>query len=66
MSGSSDVVLAIHTYMYPLSAIKDEGFGPALATAIDGLQTGSSPDIYFYKRAPNWTQSVKQFLLENK
>lgn len=48
--------------MYPLRDIKAEGSGPALADAIDGLQAGSSPDMYFYKRAPNWSQSVQGFL----
>jgi hypothetical protein len=48
--------------MYPLRDIKAEGSGPALADAIDGLQAGSSPDMYLYKRAPNWRQSVQSFL----
>ena len=60
---SNDLILTIRTYMYPLRDIKDEGSGPDLAAAIDGLQTGSSPGMYFYKRAPNWTRAVKDFLL---
>ncbi|KAH8892177.1 hypothetical protein GQ53DRAFT_647066 [Thozetella sp. PMI_491] len=66
LSGSDAVVLAIHTYMYPLSAIRAEGNGPALAAAIDGLRTGNSPEMYFYKRAPNWSQSVKEYLLREE
>lgn len=64
MPGSEAIVFSIHTYMYPLKDIRNEGSGPALASAIDGLQTGSSPDMFFYKRAANWSQSVKEFLLE--
>ncbi|ETS84248.1 hypothetical protein PFICI_02273 [Pestalotiopsis fici W106-1] len=62
LQDSDDVILTIRTYMYPLREIKAEGSGPALADAIDGLQTGSSPNMYFYKRAPNWSDAVKRFL----
>ncbi|KAH8883546.1 hypothetical protein GQ53DRAFT_752787 [Thozetella sp. PMI_491] len=60
---SDDVILTIRTYMYLLKDIKAEGNGPSLAAAIDGLQTGSSPSMYFYKKAPSWSDSVKAFLV---
>lgn len=60
---SDDLILTIRTYMYLLKDIRGEGSGPDLAAAIDELQTGSSPGMYFYKRAPNWTRAVKEYLL---
>lgn len=42
-------ILSIHEYLYPLQEIKDEGNGPAMAAAIDGLKEGNVPSIWNYK-----------------
>lgn len=63
MKDSNDLILTIRTYLYSLKDIKTEGSGPDLAAAIDGLHQGSSPSMYFYKRAPNWSRAVKEYLL---
>ncbi|KAL1968326.1 hypothetical protein VTN77DRAFT_1855 [Rasamsonia byssochlamydoides] len=59
---SKALVFAFHTYTYPIREIKEEGLGEDLATAIDGLKEGSTPQIHFYKRGPVWGEAVKAFL----
>jgi hypothetical protein len=50
------------TYQYPIQDLKDEGSGEELAAAIDGLASGSVPDITIYKRQVIWGEKVKAFL----
>jgi hypothetical protein len=57
------LVFSVRQYVYSIHSIKEEGSGPALAEAIDGLKTGNVSKIYFYKRAAEWAESVKGFLL---
>lgn len=52
--------------MYRISDIKEEGLGPELATAVDGLKGGSVPQIHYYKRAEEWGESLKAYLLSSK
>lgn len=56
------MVFGFHTYTYPIKQIKEEGLGEDLATAIDGLNGGSIPQIYGYKRGPVWGEAVKAYL----
>lgn len=56
------VVFAFRTYLYPIQEIKDEGLGPDLADAIDGLQKGNAPGMHFYKRGVVWGEAVKKYL----
>ncbi|KAI7460281.1 hypothetical protein KC357_g9006 [Hortaea werneckii] len=56
------LVFAFKTYLYTLEEVKDEGLGPELADAIDGLGKGSVPAINFYKRGVVWGDKVKAFL----
>ena len=56
------LVFAFKTYQYPLSQIRDEGSGPALSEAIDGLGKGSAPKILYYKRGVVWGPKVKEYL----
>ena len=50
------------TYQYPIQELRDEGSGEVLAEAIDGLGTGSVPNITIYKRQVVWGEKVKAFL----
>ncbi|KAL4926279.1 heme-dependent oxidative N-demethylase family protein [Aspergillus undulatus] len=59
---SKALLFGFHTYTYPLSDIKEEGLGEKLATAIEGLEGGSVPGVYGYKRGPYWGEAVKRFL----
>ncbi|KAJ5808082.1 hypothetical protein N7474_009351, partial [Penicillium riverlandense] len=59
---SNAIVFAFHTYLYPLEQVKAEGLGEELATAIDGLTRGNTPDIFLYKNGPKWAEAVKQYL----
>lgn len=55
-------VFSVHTYLYPLQQIKDEGASDQLYEAIDGLAKGNVPGIAKYKRAVVWGERVKEFL----
>jgi hypothetical protein len=48
--------------MYPIQELRDEGSGEILAEAIDGLASGSVPDIRIYKKQVVWGEKVKAFL----
>ncbi|EMC93086.1 hypothetical protein BAUCODRAFT_76636 [Baudoinia panamericana UAMH 10762] len=62
LPNTNALVFAFKTYLYKLSEVKDEGLGPALADAVDGLGTGSVPDMAFYKRGVVWGEKVKEYL----
>lgn len=56
------ILFAFKTYMYQLKDIKDEGLGPQLADAIEGLKSGNAPGMWKYKGAVRWGKSVCEFL----
>ena len=59
---SGAVVFAFKTYQYPMRELRDEGSGEALCEAIDGMATGSAPEMTVYKRQVVWGEKVKAFL----
>ncbi|OJD15775.1 hypothetical protein AJ78_03993 [Emergomyces pasteurianus Ep9510] len=59
---SGALIFSFHTYRYPIQEIKDEGSAEDLATAIDGVTEGSTPDMAVYKRIPAWGEAIKGFL----
>ncbi|KAH8428050.1 heme-dependent oxidative N-demethylase family protein [Aspergillus melleus] len=59
---SKAICFSFKTYLYPIRDIKAEGLGETLAQAIDGLQGGNVPGMYYYKRAAVWGVSVKRYL----
>ena len=59
---SKAIVFAFKTYQYKLQDVKNEGSGPALADAIEGLTQGSVPDMAYYKRQVVWGDKVCKFL----
>lgn len=48
--------------MYPISEIKDEGSGPELADAIEGLRRGNAPGMWTYKGSVHWAEFVCDYL----
>lgn len=58
------LVFSFKTYMYTLAQIKEEGDDVAemLAQAIEGMERGSVPEIYTYKRGVAWGRSAVRFL----
>ncbi|CEJ61078.1 hypothetical protein PMG11_09622 [Penicillium brasilianum] len=56
------LLFSFKTLLYPLSEIREEGLGEALAEAIDGLKGGNAPGFHFYKRAAVWGESAKAYL----
>lgn len=59
---SKSVVFAFKTYTYPIKDVKDEGAGPELADAVDGLKSGSVEAMHWYKRGAVWGEAVKKYL----
>ena len=57
------LVFGFKTYLYRLDEVKEEGLGPVLAEAIDGLGKGSVPGMAFYKRGVVWGEKVKEYLV---
>lgn len=56
------LVFSFKTYLYPIRELKEEGSGPELADAIEGLKEGSVPQMWFYKRGVVWGEKVCEFL----
>ncbi|KAF6809374.1 hypothetical protein CSOJ01_06962 [Colletotrichum sojae] len=56
------VLFSFKTYLTPLEEIKNEGLGPQVADAIDGLKTGNAPGMWVYKGASRWGESVCEYL----
>ena len=56
------LVFAFKTYLYKLSEIKEEGLGPDLADAIDGLGLGNVPEMKVYKRGVVWGEKIQEYL----
>ncbi|KAL1301745.1 hypothetical protein AAFC00_005947 [Neodothiora populina] len=56
------LVFAFKTYQYTLAELKAEGCGEELATAAEGFEKGSVPEMSFYKREVVWGDKVKEYL----
>ncbi|KZZ88944.1 hypothetical protein AAL_07887 [Moelleriella libera RCEF 2490] len=56
------ILFSFKTYMYGVSGIKNDGLGPELADAIEGLKSGNAPDMWNYKSAGRWAKPVCEFL----
>ncbi|RDA91119.1 hypothetical protein CP533_6689 [Ophiocordyceps camponoti-saundersi (nom. inval.)] len=57
-----DILFSFKTYLYPLKEIKDEGLGPDLAEATEGLRMGNAPGMWKYKAGAQWAASVSEYL----
>ena len=55
------LVFNFKTYLYAIREIKEEALDPKLADAIEGLRTGSVPQMWFYKRGVVWGEKVAEF-----
>ncbi|CAK7227593.1 hypothetical protein SBRCBS47491_006623 [Sporothrix bragantina] len=47
-------VRRLNTYLFPLQDLKDDGIGPDLADAIEGLKAGNAPGMWTYKGGVRW------------
>lgn len=56
------LLFSFKTYLYGIRQIKQEGSGPELADAIEGLRTGNAPGMWRYKSAVRWGEPVCRFL----
>jgi len=57
------VVFGFKTFMEPLSKLRDEGSGPALSDALQGLGLGSVPAMDVYKDAVIWKDLLIDYLM---
>jgi len=48
--------------MYPVKEVKEEGLGPQLADAIEGLKNGNAPGMWVYKGGIVWGKSICEYL----
>jgi hypothetical protein len=56
------ILFSFKSYMCPVRTIKEEGLGPQLADAIEGLKTGNAPGMWVYKGGIRWGKSVCEYL----
>lgn len=56
------ILFSFKTYLFPVQDLKDEGVGPDLADAIEGLKEGNAPGMWTYKGGVRWGKSVCEFL----
>lgn len=56
------IAFSFKTYLYPLSEIKADGEGSALADAIEGLKKGNAPGMWVYKGGGIWADRVCEYL----
>ncbi|KHO01559.1 uncharacterized protein MAM_00560 [Metarhizium album ARSEF 1941] len=56
------VLFSFKTYLYGIRQIKEQGSGPELADAIEGLQSGNAPGMWRYKSAVRWGEPVCDYL----
>ncbi|CAG9952451.1 unnamed protein product [Clonostachys rosea f. rosea IK726] len=59
---TGSVLFSFKTYMYPISEIKEEGLGPELADAMEGLRKGNAPGMWRYKGAERWAEKLCSYL----
>ncbi|PFH56887.1 hypothetical protein XA68_15814 [Ophiocordyceps unilateralis] len=57
-----NILFSFKTYMYPMRQIKDEGLGPDLAAAVEGLRLGNAPGMWVYKTGAQWAATVCEYL----
>ncbi|KAI9158024.1 hypothetical protein HJFPF1_06010 [Paramyrothecium foliicola] len=51
---TQSLLFSFKTYVYPIREIKEEGSGPAVADAIQGLKAGNAPGMWVYKGGIRW------------
>ncbi|KAH6623785.1 hypothetical protein F5144DRAFT_584307 [Chaetomium tenue] len=56
------ILFSFKTYMYSLNEIKEEGLGPELADAIEGLKAGNAPGMWMYKGGVRWGKAACEYL----
>lgn len=58
---SQALIFTMRTYITPLSQVKAEGLGPALADAVEGLDANGKA-MAEYKRRGEWGEVVGEYL----
>ncbi|KAK2606426.1 hypothetical protein QQS21_003119 [Conoideocrella luteorostrata] len=56
------VLFSFKTYLYSARQVKEDGSGPELADAIEGLKLGNAPGMWRYKSAVRWGKPVCEYL----
>lgn len=56
------ILFSFKTYLYPVKDLKDEGIGPEVADAIEGLGRGNAPGMAEYKGSVRWGKQICEYL----
>jgi hypothetical protein len=56
------LIFAFKTILEPLSELQQEGCGPQLAAALNGLKAGSVPAMDVYKNGVIWREPLVEYL----
>ncbi|RSL99886.1 hypothetical protein CDV31_012020 [Fusarium ambrosium] len=56
------ILFSFKTYMYKVTDVKAQGQGPEFAEAIEGIRKGNVPEMWDYKGAPRWGETVCRYL----
>jgi len=57
------IVFGFKTFIEPLSKLREEGSGPALADALNSLGAGSVPAMDVYKNGVIWKEPLTEYLM---
>lgn len=57
------IVFGFKTFLEPLSKLREEGSGPTLAAALQGLAVGSVPAMDVYKNGVIWKDPLTEYLM---
>ncbi|KAI8660245.1 hypothetical protein NCS57_01001100 [Fusarium keratoplasticum] len=56
------ILFSFKTYLYKVTDVKAQGQGPEFAEAIEGIRQGNVPEMWDYKGAPRWGETVCRYL----
>jgi heme-dependent oxidative N-demethylase alpha subunit-like protein len=62
LEGTGAIVFGFKTILEPLSELREEGSGPVLADALEGLRTGNSPAMDVYENGVVWREPLVEYL----
>ncbi|EEU41406.1 uncharacterized protein NECHADRAFT_95312 [Fusarium vanettenii 77-13-4] len=56
------ILFSFKTYLFKVTDVKAQGQGPEFAEAIEGIRHGNVPEMWEYKGAPRWGETVCRYL----
>lgn len=56
------ILFSFKTYLFKVTDVKAQGQGPEFAEAIEGIRQGNVPEMWDYKGATRWGETVCRYL----